>query len=117
MTRRPEVSWSLWCDWPGCKYQFEYGDYTFFGDGYSPEEIVTEDDGHVDRDGERHYCHQHPAFWASDYENGEPLPEPPYLLIHDGDTDDAEHDGLVSLVGGAGGAVEAVAPGDTGTTG
>ncbi|NUO35607.1 MAG: hypothetical protein HOQ18_18390 [Dermatophilaceae bacterium] len=102
MSVRPEKSWSLWCDWPGCDYQFEDGDYSIFGDGHDAEEIVTEADGRIDRDGKRHYCHNHPATWASDHENGEPFPAPPYLLIHDGDTGNPlDDDGRVSLIGGA----------------
>ena len=89
--KREEKCWSLWCDWPECDYQWEYGDFTIFGDGYDADEIVTDSDGLLGLDG-KHYCHRHPAIWASDHEQGEPFPDPPYLLIHDGDTDDPIND-------------------------
>lgn len=98
MSTKPEPSWSLWCDWPDCDYQFESCEFTIFGEGWDPEEIVTDADGHLDRDGKRHYCDHHQTVWASDHENGEPFPEPPYLLIHDGDTDSGDDDGKVSLI-------------------
>ncbi len=50
------------------------------------------------RDGKAHYCDRHPTFWASNRELGEPDPEPPYLLIHDGDTGDRDDDGKVTLI-------------------
>jgi hypothetical protein len=98
--KKPETSWSLWCDYPGCDYQFEAGDYNVFGDGWDAEEIVTDSDGRIGVDG-KHFCHRHPTTWASDHEppDASPLPEPPYLLIHDGDTANPIHDdGKVSLV-------------------
>lgn len=98
MSKRQEPGWSLWCDFPGCQYQWEYSDYTIFGEGWDAEEIVRESDGWVSLGGTLHYCHQHVTAWASDHEDGSPFPEPPYLLIHDGDTGDASHDGHVSLV-------------------
>lgn len=39
------------------------------------------------------YCDRHTVAWASDHECGEPWPDPPYLLIHDGDTGDPADDG------------------------
>lgn len=95
MSKRPEKSWSLWCDWPSHEFQFESEDYSIFGDGYDAEEIVTDSDGHVGVDG-KHYCHDHPCTWESDYEAGEKYPAPPFLLIHDGN--EAFEDGRVSLV-------------------
>lgn len=99
MSKRVEESWSLWCDWPGCKTQFEYGDYSIFGDGWDAEDMLTDSDWRIGRDGQAHYCAKHPCVWASDHEDGEPFPEPPYLLIHDGDTaEPIEDDGKVTLV-------------------
>lgn len=96
MSTREEKSWSLWCDWPGHEYQFENDDYSIFGDGYDPDEIVTESDGRVGTDG-KHYCSDHPCAWSSDHEaGGEPYPAPPFLLIHDGMK--GFEDGRVSLV-------------------
>jgi hypothetical protein len=100
MSKREEKCWSLWCDWPGCEFQFEYGDYTIFGNGYDPDEIASESDGWVGVDGS-HYCHNHLTAWASDYEDGEPFPGTPFLLIHDGDTDNSDDDGRVTLRDGA----------------
>lgn len=95
MSTREEKSWSLWCDWPTCKHQFEYGDYSIFGDGFDPDEIVRENDGQVGADG-KHYCYDHPAVWSSEHENGEPYPAPPFLIIADGRS--AIEDGTVVLV-------------------
>lgn len=98
MSKRPEPGWSLWCDWPGCGYQFEYAEYTIFGDGWDLEEIVTDADGRVSRDRTKHYCHLHLCVWASDHEDGDPFTQPPYLLIHDGDTGNPADDGFVTLI-------------------
>lgn len=95
MSTREEKSWSLWCDWPGCEYQFEYGDYSIFGDGYDADEIATESDGRVGVAG-KHYCSDHPCTWSSDYEKGETYPATPFLLIHDGMT--GFEDGTVTLI-------------------
>lgn len=95
MSMREEKAWSLWCDWPGCERQFESYEYSIFGDGWDPDEIVRDADGRIGTDG-THYCRQHPAVWASNHEDGQPFPPPPFLLIHDGDTDDDEDDGKVT---------------------
>jgi hypothetical protein len=87
------------CDWPECDASaHDGGEYVAFA---SPEGAL-EDFAYADnwrrgRDG-KHFCDKHPTTWASDHENGEPFPEPPYLLIHDGDTDDPGDDGYVTCV-------------------
>jgi hypothetical protein len=96
VSTRPEQSWSLWCDWPTCGHQFEYGDYSIFGDGFEPDEIVRESDGWVGADG-KHYCYEHLTVWPSDHEDGSPYPAPPFLLIGDGDPL-VDSDGTVRLV-------------------
>lgn len=97
MSTRAEPGWSVWCDFPSCSHQFEYGDYTIFGDGWDVDEVVTEADGLLSGDG-KHFCRDHPVVWQSDLEPPDTTtpPAPPYLLIHDGD--DTRDDGTVSLV-------------------
>jgi len=87
------------CDWPGfvCGRQTD-SEFTAWAEPDSVLDIMTDAEWRTSRDGKSHYCDLHPAIWASDYENGEPFPEPPYLLIHDGDTDDSNDDGRVTYV-------------------
>jgi len=82
MSIRPEVSWSVHCDWPGCEYQFEYDVFSVFGDGWDASEIVTEANGYLDEDNKRHYCENHRAVWESDLDDVAATPKP-YLLILD----------------------------------
>ena len=101
LSLRAEKSWSIHCDWPTCDYQFESGDYTVFGDGWEPDEIVTECDGWVGQVDGEHYCYHHLVSWFSDHEDGEPFPTEEYLLIHDGDTvSPIDDDGKVTYVDG-----------------
>ncbi|GAB2970197.1 hypothetical protein [Nocardioides montaniterrae] len=100
------------CDWHGCGATVcDESDYSGWDvDGIEVEVENAIDAGwHQARDrgmlgllsagtvsGE-HYCHRHPAAWASDAEQVASM-TPPYLLIHDGDTEDPDDDGRVTLV-------------------
>jgi hypothetical protein len=99
------------CDWPDCDADgFAHTEYSG-GDRDLLDSTIGDACGygwHVGRDrpedhsfgltGPMHFCPRHPATWASDHENGEPFPEPPYLLIHDSDTDNPDDDGKVTLI-------------------
>jgi len=99
MSARPVESWELVCDWPDCKSKGESGEYTIFVPGWDMQEVADDSDWLISVDGKQHYCRDHKAVWASDHENGEPFPEKPYLLIHDGDTDNPlDDDGRVTLI-------------------
>lgn len=100
MSARPLEAWELICDWPDCKAKGEDGDYTIFAmDAYDPAEVAENCDWLTSKDRQSHYCREHTVVWASDHEDGEPFPAPPYLLIHDGDTDNPlMDDGSVTLV-------------------
>lgn len=90
------------CDWPGCDVTaHEDTDYAAWADVAMAAEDVENAEWLRGLGPDECYCRNHPAVWASDHENGESFPEPPYLLIHDGDTDDVTDDGRVSLIGGA----------------
>lgn len=88
------------CDWPGCDADAvsDHTDYSGWGDVENVNDTLDDAEWWRGRGGEAHYCNRHPVTWASDHEDGEPFPEPPYLLIHDGDTDSSLDDGLVSLI-------------------
>lgn len=92
--------WQVRCDWPGCEATpADVSDYSGWGDQSVAHEEAVELDWRTSPDDEQHYCDDHPAMWASDHENGETYPAPPFLLIHDGDTDDPiNNDGKVVLV-------------------
>lgn len=88
------------CDWPGCGVPAnEDGDFAFWTEKSSAIDSASDAGWWETTDGEKHYCgdSKHVYAWASDHENGEPYPDPPYLLIHDGD-DPKEEDGRVSLI-------------------
>ena len=103
LSLKAEKSWSVHCDWPGCNHQFESGDYSVFGEGWEPDEIVTECDGWIGQVEGEHYCWQHLTIWSSDLE-GNDADRPPvaeYLLIHDGETlSPTDDDGKVTYVDG-----------------
>ena len=87
------------CDWPGCSQDvMDPTEYSGWGEIEHVNDTLDDHGWWRDRDGERHYCGAHRCEWASDHEDGEPFPEPPYLLIHDGDTPDLADDGMVTLV-------------------
>lgn len=101
-------TYSAVCDWPGCTRDvmdptdYSGGDMTMVQNALEDGDwwigARAEEAHDFGLTGGRHYCNNHPAAWASDHENGEPFPEPPYLLIHDGDTGNSEDDGKVSLI-------------------
>lgn len=99
MSIREVTMYRVECDWPGCtaspQDDSEYFAWSNKGDA---EEYATDANWRVGRAGMCHYCPEHPSEWASDHEHGEPYPEPPYLLIHDGDTDSDDDDGRVTFV-------------------
>jgi hypothetical protein len=100
MSLKEATYYTVICDWPDCGVSVdEDGDYSAWADKQQALDAATDDNWRESRDGQKHYCEAHPAVWASDYENGEPFPEPPYLLIHDGDTGDTADDGKVTFVG------------------
>lgn len=99
MSLQAVTMWRIACDWPGCKGSpLDDTDYYAWSDPVGAIDSA-EDNGWRGRDGKSHYCNNHPTTWASDHENGEPFPDPPYLLVHDGDTGDYDDDGKVSLIG------------------
>lgn len=98
MSIREVTYYQASCDWLGCT-RTPHTEYTAWEDPGSARDDVEYAEWHFDRDGKRHYCNEHPATWASEHEDGEPFPEPPYLLIHDGDTDNSDDDGKVTLIG------------------
>ncbi len=90
------------CDWPGCdRSADEGGEYAAWASASGALDSARDADWWEVRDGkhEIHYCDEHPCAWASDHEDGEPFPDHPFLLIHDGDTDNSEDDGKVTLKG------------------
>lgn len=90
------------CDWPGCGADvMDPTDYSGIGEVEHVNDTLDDYNWWRGADGIAHFCNAHPATWASDHEDGEPFPKPPYLLIHDGDTNDPDNDGKVSLIGGA----------------
>lgn len=97
MSKQPVKAWEIVCDWPECECRYEWGDYSVFGDDWEPKDMLSDGDWDMTSNGEKHYCPEHPRAWASDMEDGDPEPERPYLVIHDGDTDDPDDDGFVSL--------------------
>jgi hypothetical protein len=101
MSRRPVESFEVICDWPDCGERYEEGDYSIFGPDWAVEDMMRDSDWLVSRDETQHYCRKHRCAWASDHEDGEPFPAEPFLLIHDGDTDDADDDGKVTRRRGA----------------
>jgi hypothetical protein len=99
VSKQPVKAWKIVCDWPECKTDFEYGEWTFFGDDWEPKDMLSDGDWDMSPNGEKHYCPKHPRHWASDLSDGwDEEPERPYLLIHDGDTEDRNDDGYVTLV-------------------
>ena len=99
MSIREITYYQVVCDWPDCGTTAHDGtDYGAHESADSADEEVDNADWWRGREPETHYCDRHPATWASDHEEGEPFPEPPYLLIHDGDTDNSLDDGRVSLI-------------------
>jgi hypothetical protein len=107
MSKVPVKSWKIVCDWPECKDEFEYDMYSVFGDGWDECELIDDSNWRQSADGEKHYCSKHPCQWASDLADGyDEEPERPYLLIHDGDTDDSDDDGFVTLIEPRNGSVE-----------
>jgi hypothetical protein len=89
------------CDWPGCDAHLsDYDDGVIVAWVDQASALESRNPGAWEsQDGVAHYCESHPSTWASDHENGEPYPDPPYLLIHDGDREPV-YDGSVTLVGG-----------------
>lgn len=86
------------CDWPGCGIDVMGGtDYSAWGERDAVEETMVDWDWWIGADGEHHYCDKHPTVWAADIEDVAEMPRP-FLLIHDGDTDDPDDDGKVTLV-------------------
>lgn len=87
------------CDWADCPNSPQDDtDYFAWGEPEQAEETASDADYRTGRDGETHYCLDHPATWASDHEMGEPFPPKPFLLIHDGDTDEPDDDCKVTLI-------------------
>lgn len=103
MSFREVTYYQAVCDWPDCDATaHEATDYAAWGEAHQAEEDVDNANWlRGARLADVWYCENHPATWAGDHENGEPFPEPPYLLIHDGDTDDTDDDGKVSLIEGS----------------
>jgi len=97
---RPVDAWELVCDWPECESTADDGYNTIYADNpYDPGEIAEYADWLTSKDGASHYCWEHPTTRASDHTGGLALPDPPYLLIHEGDTDNpVMDDGSVTLV-------------------
>jgi hypothetical protein len=98
MSFKPIPCFTGICDWPGCGADvLADGEYSGYGE---TEHIVDEmvDAGwRTGADGESHYCDEHPVAWASDQEQVDSM-IPPFLLIHDGDTDSRDDDGRVTLI-------------------
>ena len=86
------------CDWPGgCDAELHY-EYTAWSDpGSVLDEVRGADWWPSNGDETTFYCNNHPAVWASD-DDDRAGATPPYLLIHDGDTDDPLDAGTVSLI-------------------
>lgn len=83
------------CDWPGCSADvMDPTDYSGWGEVDNVTETLADYDWHTSTTGMSHFCYEHPAVWVSEPDR----PQPPYLLIHDGDTDNPDDDGRVTLV-------------------
>lgn len=102
MSVREVVMYRVVCDWPGCEASAQDAtDYYAWTDATHALDVTVDADWRESTTGRFHYCLDHPATWAGDHEDGEPYPPPPYLLIHDGDTDDPFDDGKVTFMGPA----------------
>ncbi len=102
MSLRPKQFYTVVCDWPGCENTADDdGEYAAWGSASGALESVRDASWWEGADGknELHYCNEHPTAWASDHEDGEPYPDHPYLLIHDGDTMNPDDDGKATLKG------------------
>ncbi|MGZ4518912.1 MAG: hypothetical protein ACXVXP_00270 [Mycobacteriaceae bacterium] len=98
MSIKPIDCFTIVCDWPGCGADvMEDADYSGWGDVDYLLETTSDSGWWTSTTAMSHFCNEHPAIWASDLEDGA-LPSRPYLLIHDGDTDNRDDDGKVTLV-------------------
>lgn len=91
------------CNWPECGHSpDEDGDSIAWAEVSQAIESAKDAGWWQDKDDpETWYCGDgmHPMWWASDVGD---RPDPPYLLIHDGDTDNSlDDDGKVTLLKGA----------------
>lgn len=102
MSFKAVTFYTIVCDFPDCDADFNKDDeYAAYASIDTMREVFNDADGSWWESAfgkELHYCKDHRMQWASDQDEGDPEPEKPYLLIHDGDTDDREDDGKVSLV-------------------
>ena len=74
--------YSLACDWPGCRSEPDYGDYSAWGEQGIAEEQASES-GWRSGEGDTHFCGNHPAEWDVDLEDGSKPLEGPHLLGSD----------------------------------
>lgn len=83
------------CDWPGCGANAQEGsEYAAWGETSAARDSAN-DAGWWQSEGEAlDYCEDHPMAWSSD--DDDERPDPPYLLIHDGD--EGHEDNAVTLV-------------------
>lgn len=102
MSIKPIDCYTIVCDWPDCAADvmetsdYSGGDLTLVNEAF---EDRCADGWHLGASEDRHYCDKHPAIWAHLLlDAGDPEPERPYLLIHDGDTGNPDDDGRVTLV-------------------
>jgi hypothetical protein len=85
MSLREVTMWRVVCDWPGCTASAQDDtEHYAWSDRQTALDDVVYADWWESADETSHYCTGHPAEWASDHENSEPYPAPPYLLIDDG---------------------------------
>jgi hypothetical protein len=90
------------CDWPDCGASAQDdSEYFAWSDKDDAVQYAVDADWRVSRHGVCHYCPDHPTVWASDRPGVEAFSPAPFLVIHDGDTGDADDDGHVSYVGEA----------------
>jgi hypothetical protein len=99
MSVRQVTMYRVVCDWPGCEASAQDdSEYYAWTDGDDAEQYAADLDWRVSLSGLCHYCPTHPAVVMSEHEYGEPFPEPPYLLIHDGDVGNPEDDGRATYI-------------------
>lgn len=99
MSVREKTFYGVECDWPDCGFiAGDEGEYQWWAEQDHAIEQAGEWDWWMGADGAHHYCSGHPTLWASDRDDLGDTLEPPYLLIHDGDTDNRNDDGRVTLI-------------------
>ncbi len=84
MSVKAVTYYTVVCDWPGCGADSNEGsDYTAWSDQDGALVVVDERDWWPDKDGERHYCTEHPMQRDVDVDEYEAPLTGMHLLIRD----------------------------------